>query len=204
MIATIIDIVASRDASPRNRRMLDKKLRGVLIQIYEQFEKYCDAIPTLTQGDSIELLTHSWEPIVFLFHRLLMEELDFRVGLGTGKIIVHNENADECDGPAFWNAREALDEIRQMKYLSRPAGFSIDEKTSSDEKNAVVYSVLFLTALLGLSTAQLQYCFYFIWKKKSISEISEILKTSKPNVSKTLSRTPCNLLKEVMSYLDNC
>ena len=202
MIATIIDIVASRDATPRNRRMLDKKLRNILSQTFEQFEKYCDAIPTLTQGDSIELLTHSWEPIVFLFHRLLMEELEFRVGIGTGKIIVHNENADECDGPAFWNAREALDEIRQMKYLSRPAGFSIDEKTSSEEKNAVIYSVLFLTALLGLSTAQLQYCFYFIWKKKSISEISETLKTSKPNVSKTLSRTPCNLLKEVMSYLD--
>ncbi|MFX1579279.1 MAG: SatD family protein [Promethearchaeota archaeon] len=204
MIATIIDIVASRDVTPGNRRMLDKKIRNMLIQTFKQFEKYCDAIPTLTQGDSIELLTHSWKPIVFLFHRLLMEELEFRVGIGTGKIIVHNENADECDGPAFWNARQALDEIRQMKYLSRPAGFSIDENTLSEEKNAVVYSVLFLTALLGLSTAQLQYCFYFIWKKKSISEISETLKTSKPNVSKTLSRTPCNLLKEVMSYLDNC
>jgi hypothetical protein len=202
MIATIIDIVASRDATPRNRRLLDKKLRNMLIQTFEQFEKYCDAIPTLTQGDSIELLTHSWEPIVFLFHRLLMEELEFRVGLGTGKIIVHNEKADECDGPAFWNAREALDEIRQMRYMSRPAGLSIDENASSEEKNVVIYSLLILSVLLGLSTTQLRQCFYFIWEKKTISDISEILKMSKANVSKTLNKTSCYLLDDVMTYLD--
>ncbi|KXH76211.1 MAG: hypothetical protein AM326_03240 [Candidatus Thorarchaeota archaeon SMTZ-45] len=202
MIAAIIDIVASRGANVRERKKLDKEIRSLLDQVYQLFNEFCVSIPALTQGDSVELLVSSWHPIVFLFHRLLMEDLEFRVGLGTGEILLLKENADECDGPAFWNAREALDEIKRTKYMSRSAGFKIDEKTSSDEENAVVNSILFLTTLLGLSATQLQYCFYYIWDKKGVSEIARAVKTSKGNVSKTLSKTPCYLLERVMTFLD--
>jgi hypothetical protein len=203
MIAAIIDIVASRDADVRERRRLDKEIRGMLDQTYKRFKEHCVAIPALTQGDSVELLVRSWQPIVFLFHRLLMEDLEFRVGLGTGEVILHKEIADECDGSAFWNAREALDEIKSTKYMSRSAGFMIDEKISHNENAAVLNSILFLTTLLSLSTTQLQHCFYYIWEEKRISEIAKAVKTSKGNVSKTLSKTPCYLLKEVMSFLDH-
>lgn len=202
MIAVIVDIVASRDVDVRVRRKLDKKIRGLLDQVYERFKDYCVAIPALTQGDSIELLVSSWHPIVFLFHKLLMEDLKIRVGFGTGEIIIQKEDADECDGPAFWNAREALDEIKRMKYMNRSAGFNFNKNSSNNENNAVVNSILFLTTLHGLSTTQLQYCFYYIWEKKRISEIAQITKTSKGNVSKTLSKTPCYLLGKVMTFLD--
>ncbi|MHA2118829.1 MAG: SatD family protein [Candidatus Thorarchaeota archaeon] len=203
MIAAIIDIVASRGGNVRERKKLDKEIRSLLNQTYKRFKEFCVAIPALTQGDSVELLVNSWHPITFLFHRLLMEDLEFRVGLGTGKIILHKENADECDGPAFWNAREALDEIKRIKYMSRSAGFRIDEKTSNNEENAVVNSILFLTTLLGMSTTQLQHCFYYVWEKKGISEIARAVKTSNGNVSKTLSKTPCYLLEKVMTFLDH-
>ncbi|MFX0044995.1 MAG: SatD family protein [Candidatus Hermodarchaeota archaeon] len=202
VIAAIIDIVASRDADVRERRRLDEEIRGLLDQTYKRFKEYCVATPAMTQGDSVELLVSSLQPIVFLFHRLLMDGLEFRVGLGTGGVVLQKENADECDGPAFWNAREALDEIKRMRYMNRTAGFKIDEKASNNENNAVVNSTLFLTTLLGLSTTQLQHCFYYIWEKKRISEIAQAVKTSKANVSKTLSRTPCYLLEKVMSFLD--
>jgi hypothetical protein len=203
MIAAIIDIVASRDADVRERKRLDKEIRSLLDQTYKRFKEYCVAIPALTQGDSVELLVRSWQPIVYLFHRLLMEDLEFRVGLGTGEVILHKEIADECDGPAFWNARAALDEVKSTKYMSRSAGFEIDEKTSNAESYAVVKSILFLTTLLSLSTTQLQHCFYYIWEKKSISEIAQAVETSKGNVSKTLSKTPCYLLERVMTFLDS-
>ncbi len=202
MIAAIIDIVASRDADVRERRRLDKEIRGFLDETYERFKEYCLAIPALTQGDSVELLVRSWQPIVFLFHRLLMEDLEFRAGLGTGEVILHKEIADECDGPAFWNAREALDEIKSTKYMNRSAGFKIDEKAPQDESTAVVNSILFLTTLLALSRTQLQHCYHYIWEKKRISEIAEVVETSKGNVSKTLSKTPCYLLEEVIRFLD--
>lgn len=203
MIAAIIDIVASRDINAHERRRLDTKIRDLLVQTHRRFNEYSAAIPALTQGDSMELLVSSWQPLVFLFHRILMEDLAFRVGLGTGEVIIHKENADECDGPAFWNAREALDEIKHMKYMNRSAGFNFDKDTSNNEKNAVVNSILLLTTLHGLSTTQLKQCFYYIWEKKSISEIAQAVKTSKGNVSKTLSKTPCYLLGKVMTFLNH-
>lgn len=203
MIAAIVDIVASRDGNTRERRELDKKIRFVLIQTYERFKTYCIAIPALTQGDSIELLVTSWQPIVFLFHRLLMESMEFRVGLGTGEVIIKKENADECDGPAFWNAREALDEIKSTKYMNRSAGFKFDMKKPNYEENAVINSLLIYTTLLGLSKTQLQHCFLFIWEHNTISEIAEATKTSKGNISKSLSKTPCYMLERVMTFLDS-
>ncbi|TFG29352.1 hypothetical protein EU527_16000 [Candidatus Thorarchaeota archaeon] len=199
MIAVIVDIIASRDVDARERRRLDKKIRDVLDSVYERFKEYCVATPALTQGDSIELLVSNWHPIVFLFHKLLIEGLEFRVGFGTGEIRLQKENADECDGPAFWNAREALDEIKRIRYMNRSAGFKLDEKTSSDESCTVSNSILFYTTLLGLSKTQLQHCFYYIWEKKQVTEIAEITKTSKGNVSKTLSKTPCYLLEKVLT-----
>ncbi|MFW9890325.1 MAG: SatD family protein [Candidatus Thorarchaeota archaeon] len=201
MIASIIDIVASRDTPVGERRKLDRKIRGVIDETYKRFKEYCIAMPALTQGDSIELLINSWQPIVFLLHRLLMEELEVHVGLGTGEIIIHNEKADDCDGPVFWNAREALDEVKSMTYKKRSASFKIDENTSDKESAIVVNVVLFFASLLRLSKTQLQYCFYYLWEKKQISEIAQAVKTTKGNVSRTLSKTPCYLLEEVMRFL---
>jgi len=202
MIAVIIDIVASRDADTRERKRLDEKLRSIIDQTYRRFKKYCTAAPALTQGDSIELLVNSWQPTVYLLHRLLMEELEFGVGLGTGEIMIQKEDADECDGPAFWNAREALEEIKSMKYMKRSAGFKLDENASDNENNAVINSILFFTTLLGLSVTQRQHCYYYIWEEKRISEIADVMKTSKGNISKTLSKTSCYLIEKVMAFLN--
>lgn len=201
MIAVIVDIVASRDVDTRERRRLYEKLQDLLELTYNRNREHCVATPVLTQGDSMELLVNSWHPIVFLFHKLLIEELEFRVGLGTGEIIIYKEKADECDGPAFWNAREALDEIKDAKYMKRSAGFKVDENASDSENNAVINSILFFTTLLGLSTTQREHCYYYIWEKMRISEIAKVVKTSKGNISKTLSRTPCYLIGRVMTFL---
>lgn len=200
MIAAIVDIVGSKDISAGERKRLDSELRKAMNDTCDRFREHCLAAPALTQGDSIELLVSSWEPIVYLCHRLLAEDLEFRLGLGTGTIVIQKETADECDGPAFWNAREALDEIKRLKYMSRPAGFKIDVESPKDEEGAVINTLLFLTTLLGLSTTQLQHCYHYIWEKRSITEIAEVTETSKGNVSKVLNKTPCYLLETVMKY----
>jgi hypothetical protein len=202
MIAVIIDIVASREVDASRRKKFDRLLREALGEVYERFKDSCVAAPALTQGDSVELLVNSWQPIVFLFHKLLVDGFEFRAGFGTGDIIIQKELADECDGPVFWNAREALDEIKRMKYLDRSAGFKFDEKTRDNETTAVIYSILIYTTLLGLSMTQVQYCYHYIWEKKQISKIAEVTGTSKGNVSKTLGKTSCYLLEKVMSFLD--
>ncbi len=202
MIAVIVDIVASRETEIGKRRELDKALRELLKRVHNRFEEDCLAHPALTQGDSLELLVSSWRPIVFVFQSLLMKELEFRVGLGTGEVTIRKKNADECDGPAFWNAREALNEIKEMKYMTRTAGFKIDDKSSEEESNMVIVSLLFLTSLLGMTPTQVRHCYHYIWEKKRVSEIAPVVGTSKGNVSRSLSKTPCYLLERIMAHID--
>ena len=201
MIAVIADIMSSRDVDTRERQKMDGAIRDLLDHTYERYQDYCLAIPTLTQGDSIELLVNSWQPVVFLFHNLLMEDLEFRAGFGTGEVIIKKENADECDGPVFWNAREALDEIKTARYMSSSAGFKFAENTSDEERNIVINAILLYVALLGLTTTQLRYCFHYIWKKERPTDIAKATRTSKGNVSRMLSKTPCYLIEKVMAFL---
>ena len=201
MIAVIADIMSSRGVDTRERQKMDGAIRDLLHRIYDRFQDFCLAIPALTQGDSIELLVNSWQPIVFLFHNLLMEDFEFRVGFGTGEVIIMKDNADECDGPVFWNAREALDEIKTTRYMSSSAGFKFAENTSDIEHNIVINAILLYVALLGLTTTQLRYCFHYIWKKKHTTEIAEVTGTSKGNVSRILGNTPCYLIEKVMTFL---
>jgi len=201
MIAVIADIMSSREVDKRERQKMDEAIRYLLDHTYERFQDYCLAVPALTQGDSIELLVNSWQPVVFLFHNLLMEDFEFRVGFGTGEVIIMKANADECDGPVFWNAREALDEIKTARYMSSSAGFKFAVNTSDEERNLVINTILLYVALLGLTTTQLRYCFHYIWKKKHTTEIAEVTGTSKGNVSRILGNTPCYLIEKVMTFL---
>jgi hypothetical protein len=202
MIAAIIDIVASRDVSTQKRKKMFEEIRVLLNRIYSRFEKSCVAVPSLTQGDSIELLVVHGHPIVFLFHSLLMRDIEFRVGIGTGEVTILNKDVDHCDGPAFWNARESLNRVKGAKYMSSPAGFKVDEKTSCSEKSDVMNSILFLSSLTQMNLTQLRLCYYNIWEEKNLSEIAEIVGTTKGSVSRSLSVTPCYLLGKVLSFLD--
>ena len=126
-IAVIIDLSKSKMITWREK--IDREIRTILDTTYKRFRKYCIAKPALTQGDSIELLVNNWKPVIYLFHKLLYEKLRFNTGFGTTTINLLREYADECDGPAFWNAREALEEIKKMKIQKIAANYKIEEKT---------------------------------------------------------------------------
>jgi len=200
-IAAIIDLAESR--AIEDRKKLDEVLRSTIREAYDRFKKNCLASPTLTQGDSVELLVNNWKPVIFLFHKLLLMGLEFRVGLGASMIHLFRENADECDGPAFWNAREALEEVKSLKRKRVIANFKVEDETPKEEITYIATSILFLTNLRALTASQLKYCYYYLWEGKNISQIAEMTKTSKSNVSKNLARTQCYTLKRLIDLLEN-
>ncbi len=199
MIAVIIDLIASRAAKASERRSLNKKIRKVLSDTDRRFAEFCVASSSLSKGDSIELLVTDWHPIIYTFHRLLSENIRFRVGIGTGKIDVLADSADKCDGEGFWNAREALDETKKKKYLQGTASFRLARRTKCSEEKMVLNSILFLATLLSLTHTQLRFGFYYLWENKQITDIARTVETSKANVSKVLSKTPFYLLRDVIS-----
>ncbi len=198
LIAVIVDIQKSRSIEGLKRKEMDIRLRQLLQILYNRFERYLVARPMLTQGDSIEILVNDWRPVAYLFHRLHMEDIRFRVGIGTGEIIILRDSANECDGPAFWNAREELEEVKTARYKGRIAGFRFDRESHDTENNEAIKALLFLTTLQGMTPTQSGYCYYYIWEARNITEIAQHMNTTKGNVSKTLNKTPCHLLAKII------
>jgi len=201
-IAVIIDLTESRIVKVKDRRKLDEELRSALQTVYKRYKKHCIAKPTLTQGDSLELLVNNWMPAIYLFHKLLLKELEFRVGLGASTIHLLRESADECDGPAFWNARGALDEIRSMKRKKVIANFRAEDSTPKEEIAHIATSILYLINLRSLTTQQLRYCYYYMWEGKNITQIAKITRRSKSNISKNLAKTQCYTIMRLVNLLE--
>ncbi|MGQ4834265.1 MAG: SatD family protein [Candidatus Asgardarchaeia archaeon] len=200
MFAVIIDLVGSKKLSVEERKSMNKKVRDILKQLTKNFKEFCIAKPSLTQGDSIELLINHWKPVVYLFHRLLILKLNFAAGFGTGEIHVLREFADECDGPAFWNAREALEKIKEIKRERIIANLKVSSNTSKENIEYILDAILFLTVLKQFSQPQLEYAYYYLWEDMTVSKIAQLTNTSKGNVSKVLSRGEVYTLKRVIDF----
>ena len=185
------------------RVAIDEKVRSILDLAYNKYADFCLSKPALTRGDSIELLVTDWLIIAFLFHKLLSEKLNFSVGLGSGTISLLKEVADECDGPAFWNARKAISEIKERKKEKMIANFILEKNTPEYEINIITNSILFLTILKRLTSQQIKYSYYYLWENKSVTEIAALFGTSRGNISKILRRSLCFTLKKVITPQEN-
>jgi len=194
-IVAIVDIVASRELTSRDREKLVSRIESLVNEFNDKWRSELVAKGAITGGDSVEITSKSWIPIIHLLHSLLLINNMFRVGIGAGKITLIREYADQCDGPAFWKAREAMNAAKSQDL---PIIFSIDKTASRQEGEDVKKLVLAYTLLLKMSSSQRKYCFDYIWENKKITEIARKYGTSKSNISISIKKSLCRSLKIVI------
>ena len=198
-IATIIDIIGSkRMPSDERKRIID--IVDMVIKSVNKLEKHSIksalmAYPAITGGDSLEILAKKSEPILYILHQLLMRDIPIRLGIGIGKIDILKRSADECDGPAFWAARQALEEGQKNK-----ANAWVIAHESSELWEALEAKSLGLVFLLleRMSLEQRRYCFYYIWEDMKLKEIAKKEGVSVSNVSQIVKKTNCRSLKHLI------
>jgi len=125
-IAIIGDIIASRSAI-ENRYAVQEELKETLSKINELYESDIKSSFTLTLGDEFQGLLHP-TPHLFeildyirIFHNKFFierpsEALSFRFGIGIGSMLtaIDAHSSLGADGPAYWNARKALEHIHNQ------------------------------------------------------------------------------------------
>ncbi len=177
-------------------------IRGIIRRGMDQWRgdggQWLAARPALTAGDSVEFLTKDWRPLTFFFHFSLASNLRFRVRLGAGSVHLIREFADECDGPAFWSARSALERLGskggRVSVLDLEVGGGADLE---DERNIYV-AALSMTVLAEMPEKRVAYCLRRIWFGDKIEEIARRYGVSKGNVSKTLRSTGCFVISRLL------
>ncbi len=194
-IIAIIDIIASRELDNTSRRKLIDELDNLLKSFNKTWKEKLIAKSTITGGDSIEIAAKSWIPIFNLLHALLLKNIKFRVSIASGELNIIREHADECDGPAFWKAREALEKAKRRDI---PVVYSIDTTPSELEKEDVKKFVLAYSLLLKMSDIQRKYCYELIWRNRNITEIARKYGTTKSNIGTTIKKSMCRVLKAVI------
>lgn len=194
-IAAIIDIVTSRKISLNKRKKLMKTIDDLIQEFDNEWKKHLKAGTARTAGDSVEALSKNWIPILNLLHRFMIKDINFRVGFGAGAVNILRESADECDGPAFWAAREALN-FATKNNLS--ASYSIGEGATEKEKCEIEKLYLSQIILLQMSQSQRKYCYMILWENAKLKDIARTYGTSLSNISITLKRAKCRHLKQTI------
>ncbi|HLU51978.1 MAG TPA: SatD family protein [Acidimicrobiia bacterium] len=116
--ALIGDVVASRESS--DRASLQDRLLGVLRGVSERYSSEL----AVTLGDEFqgrygslaEAVAVSWE-----LHIRCLPFARLRLGLGWGEILVEAPGREPFgqDGPAWWNARDAIEQLAGTSHPSR-------------------------------------------------------------------------------------
>lgn len=120
-IAMIGDIRYSKNI--QNRGAIQKKLNKILNAINEDYSKDIAAKFVITLGDEFQVLlregNHILEIIRTIQRQLYPIEVRFGIGIGSITTAINKEAAIGADGPAYYAARNMIDDLRIMEKKLR-------------------------------------------------------------------------------------
>ena len=142
-LALIADVIDSKMV--QERFDLQKQVEKTLQKMNELFGDYLASRFTLTLGDEFQALLKVDAP-VFQFIDTLRSELNptqLRFGIGFGEIVTAIDPLQSvgADGPAYWNARAAINFVHQKNdYGNTQIYFSSGKENQDFFVNALIAS----------------------------------------------------------------
>ncbi|MBN1454628.1 MAG: hypothetical protein JW945_00025 [Methanomicrobia archaeon] len=135
------DIKGSRAFDPEAWRIIQRKIKTALTELNKSYSSDLLRDFTITLDDEVQGVLHSPEKSYDIFVRLQDSiPVEFRCGIGIGKIEVVASEITEMRGESFFRSREALESTKNR-------GYPVIVK-SSDEQNNVTDEAI--NAILGL------------------------------------------------------
>ena len=142
-LALIADVIDSKIV--QERFDLQKQLEKTLQKINELFKGYLASAFTLTLGDEFQALLKVDAPIFQIIDTLRSELIptQLRFGIGLGEIVTAIDPLQSvgADGPAYWNARAAINFVHQKNdYGNTQIYFSSGKENQDFFVNALIAS----------------------------------------------------------------
>ncbi|HSH35264.1 SatD family protein [Schnuerera sp.] len=134
LVAIIGDIIDSRNIEDRSQ--IQEKLKKILRDVNIKYKEYVISKWTITLGDEFQALI---KPNLEIFKILdyisyKMDPIKIRFGMGLGEIYtnINYEKSIGADGPAYWNARDAIEIIHDNNNYGN-SKISYKSKNKNDE-----------------------------------------------------------------------
>ncbi|HHW70208.1 MAG TPA: DNA-binding protein [Clostridiales bacterium] len=143
LIAIIGDLINSK--SIENRFEVQEKLKGILDVANLQYKEYIVSKWTITLGDEFQVLikpnSKLFEMLDFISYKMYPYEIRYGIGLGAIKTKINYENSIGADGPAYWNARAAIEFIHDNNnYGTSKTAFISGDKSDEVINNLLAYT----------------------------------------------------------------
>ena len=140
-LALIADVIDSKMVQERFN--LQKQLEKALRKMNELFGDYLASCFTLTLGDEFQVLLKVDAPVFQIIDSLRSEliptQLRFGIGLGEIATAIDPLQSIGADGPAYWNARAAINLVHQKNdYGNTQIYFS----SGNDSKDLLVNALI--------------------------------------------------------------
>lgn len=140
-LALIADVIDSKMVQERFN--LQKQLEKTLRKMNELFGDYLASCFTLTLGDEFQALLKMDAPVFQIIDTLRSElsptQLRFGIGLGEIATAIDPLQSIGADGPAYWNARAAINLVHQKNdYGNTQIYFS----SGNDSKDLLVNALI--------------------------------------------------------------
>ncbi|AGY38136.1 MULTISPECIES: SatD family protein [Streptococcus] len=140
-LALIADVIDSKMVQERFN--LQKQLEKTLRKMNELFGDYLASCFTLTLGDEFQALLKVDAPVFQIIDTLRSElsptQLRFGIGLGEIATAIDPLQSIGADGPAYWNARAAINLVHQKNdYGNTQIYFS----SGNDSKDLLVNALI--------------------------------------------------------------
>lgn len=140
-LALIADVIDSKMVQERFN--LQKQLEKALRKMNELFGDYLASCFTLTLGDEFQALLKVDAPVFQIIDSLRSELIptQLRFGIGLGEIVTAIDPLQSigADGPAYWNARAAINLVHQKNdYGNAQIYFS----SGNDSKDLLVNALI--------------------------------------------------------------
>jgi predicted DNA-binding protein YlxM (UPF0122 family) len=180
-LVLIGDIVASKEI--KNRKEVQKKLQTLFKSLNKNNKEIISPF-TITLGDEFQavfskadnVFKYLWEILYALY------PVKVRFSFGTGDITtsINTTQAIGMDGPAFYNAREGLNELKQTAFL-----FNYVSEKERDVK--LIKQILFLLSHLSSGWKDKRFkILSFLYDELSIYEIAKKMKITDKAVYKNI------------------
>ena len=133
-LALIADVIDSKMVQERFN--LQKQLEKALRKMNELFGDYLASCFTLTLGDEFQALLKVDAPVFQIIDSLRSELIptQLRFGIGLGEIVTAIDPLQSigADGPAYWNARAAINLVHQKNDYGNTQIYFLSGNDSKD------------------------------------------------------------------------
>lgn len=177
------DIKGSRAFDPEEWRIIQRKIKTTLTEINKSYSLDIMRNFTITLDDEFQGVLHSPEKSYDIFVRLQDSiPVEFRCGIGIGKIEVVASEITEMRGESFFRSREALESAKKL-------GYPVIVKSSDEPSNLTdetINAILSLIATIQSTWTDRQrevVTFCRVHSAYTYSDIARELNVSKQSIS---------------------